>query len=94
MIYADEIMGLIKNLNRYNSGSDIEDYLSLWSHKQMDVTRKLSDPIHIENPFCCIVGTVQTSILGELFGIICFERKKANAFFLSFFPLCELFVLI
>jgi hypothetical protein len=69
LIYADELMGLIKNLNRYNSGSDLEAYLSLWSHKPIIVNRKHADPMSIWNPFCCIAGTIQTGIVSDFFGV-------------------------
>lgn len=67
VVYADEIMGLFSNLNRYNNGSDIEAYLDIWSGTPLLINRKGSDPINIEYPNCSLLGGVQTKRLKAIF---------------------------
>lgn len=62
----DELVGWLKNFNRYNSGSEEQFWLSNWSGKPIDITRKTSDPLRIVKPFIGVCGTIQTSILNEL----------------------------
>ncbi len=65
-INVDEINGWLKNINRYNKSGEVELYLTLWSGKPICVDRKSSSSILLEDPFLNIIGTIQTSILGEL----------------------------
>ena len=65
-VYVDEFAGWFKNFNRYNSGSEMEFWLSTWSVKPIIIDRKTGDPIYISLPFISVVGTIQKSILVEL----------------------------
>ena len=38
-VYADELAGWFKNFNRYNSGSEMEFWLSQWSGKAINIDR-------------------------------------------------------
>ena len=65
-IFVDELAGWFKNFNRYNSGSEQEFWLSLFSGKPINIDRKSSEPIFIKHPFVCVAGTIQPSILSKL----------------------------
>ena len=65
-VYADELIGWFKNFNRYNKGSEMEFWLSVWSGKPINIDRKTGAPIFIPLPFISVAGTIQTGILNEL----------------------------
>jgi hypothetical protein len=74
LIYSDEILGWLKNLNKYNKGSDIEHYTSMWSGQSVYVHRKLADPLFVERPFVSIIGSIQTKLLDKLSKNDCLEN--------------------
>lgn len=65
-VYIDELAGWFKNFNRYNTGSEMEFWLSAWSAKQINIDRKTGDPVFIPMPFISVAGTIQNGILNEL----------------------------
>jgi hypothetical protein len=66
-VYVDEIMGMFNAVNQYNKGQLIEQLLTAFSGKPLDVSRcSMPIPIHIERPFINIVGTMQTTRVHEL----------------------------
>jgi len=65
-IYADELAGWFKNFNRYNKGSEMEFWLSVWSGKPINIDRKSGEPVFIPLPFISVCGTLQNGILNEL----------------------------
>ncbi len=67
-IYVDEIMGMFNSANRYNNSQLIEQLLTAYSGKPLDVARVSMDvPLHIEHPCISIIGTTQTTRVIELF---------------------------
>lgn len=66
-VYSDELAGLIQNTNRYSNGSDLEVYLSAWSHTPLSVTRKGTGHFQIPNPFISILGGIQPGVLNLFF---------------------------
>ncbi len=84
-VINDELAGFLKNMNRYNSGSDTEQYLSMFSGKPISVNRKGGASIYIQHPCVSIAGTIQPSILKEMGK----DNKNSNGFtdrFLFAFP--------
>jgi len=77
MLYNDELIGWIKAQNQYRSGNgaDAEMWLSLWSGKSHDVTRKTSEDVRISRPFVSVCGTIQPSVIPTLA-----ENREANGF--------------
>jgi len=77
LLYNDELIGWIKAQNQYRSGngSDAEMWLSLWSGKSHDVTRKTSESYRITRPFVSVCGTIQPTIIPTLA-----ENREANGF--------------
>lgn len=67
VIYVDEIMGMFNAVNQYSRGQLIEQLLTAYSGKPLDISRcSMPIPIHIEHPFINIVGTMQTIRVHEL----------------------------
>ena len=65
--YVDERMGMFNAVNQYNKGQLIEQLLTAFSGKPLDVSRcSMPIPIHVERPFINIVGTMQTTRVHEL----------------------------
>ena len=84
-VVVDELAGVLKNMNRYNSGSDVEAWLSLFSGKGVGINRKGGGSILIENPFVSLSGTIQTAILKEM-GKDCRSNNGFVDRFLFAFP--------
>lgn len=66
-IYVDEIAGLFKSFNRYNKGNEEEQYLSTWSGSVISIIRASGDNVRIDNPHINIIGTIQPSVLSQVF---------------------------
>ena len=62
-IYNDELASWLKNFSRYNSGSDNEYWLSIWSNSPLNKTRASEDPIYVDYPFASVIGTIQIDVL-------------------------------
>ncbi len=75
-VYVDELAGWFKNFNRYNKGSEMEFWLSIWSGKPINIDRKTGEPVFIPLPFISVCGTMQTGILNELAK----ENRTQNGF--------------
>lgn len=66
-VVVDELNGFIKNLNRYNTGSDEETYNTLWTGGHINVNRATSDPIYTPYTAISIFGTIQPEVLYNFF---------------------------
>lgn len=67
VVYVDEIMGMFNAVNQYSRGQLIEQLLTAFSGKPLDISRcSMPIPIHIEYPFINLVGTMQTTRMHEL----------------------------
>lgn len=67
-VYAEELNSWLKNMGRYNKGSDLEFWLSSWSGKPIIVDRKGSKSINIPQAFISVIGTIQNDILLDIIG--------------------------
>ncbi len=67
LLHSDEIGGWLSNFNKYNSGSDLESWLSLWSGNPLTVDRVSREPIFIQKPFVSVAGTAQPGVIQNLF---------------------------
>lgn len=65
-VYIDELAGWFKNFNRYNKGSEQEQWLSNWSGKPIISDRKTGNSVHIDSPCISVIGTIQNDILEEI----------------------------
>lgn len=67
VVYVDEIMGMFNAVNQCSKGQLIEQLLTAFSGKPLDISRcSMPIPIHIEHPFINMVGTMQTTRMHEL----------------------------
>jgi hypothetical protein len=74
--HNDELAGWINNMNRYTNGSDVQQWLSMWSGQAIVVDRKLSASIRIERPFVNVIGTIQPAVIDEMAK----DNKSKNGF--------------
>ncbi len=73
VLWQDELMGWIKNMNSYRKGADLEYYTSGWSGSSIKVSRTGKGIIWIEHPFINAVGGVQPDILKNM---VAGERRE------------------
>jgi len=67
MLYKDELPGMVKGFNKYQSGDDKEKYLSLWDGKGEDVIRSSDTPLKIAVTKVNIMGATQPEKVPILF---------------------------
>jgi len=75
-ILRDELVGWIKDMNKYREGSDLQKYLSCWSNGILSSDRKTSGSSYVEKAFIPIIGGVQPTILSGVYT----EENKDNGF--------------
>ncbi len=75
-ILRDELVGWIKDMNKYREGSDLQKYLSCWSNGVLSSDRKTATSSYVEKAFIPIIGGVQPSILSGVYT----EENKDNGF--------------
>jgi len=59
------LAGWFNRFNRYNTGGELEFWLSLWSAQRVIITRKNAGNHIIDSPFMCVSGTIQNGVLKE-----------------------------
>jgi hypothetical protein len=69
LIWSDEISGFLKNMNKYNKGSDEELLLSIYSGQTIIKDLKTQAKVFIPNAFACIGGTTQPDVIKTLFKV-------------------------
>ncbi|MAZ26586.1 MAG: hypothetical protein CL868_05840 [Cytophagaceae bacterium] len=65
-ILADELLGWVKNMGKYNNGSDVEAYLELFNGGKITVDR-VGRTIIIQDAFVNVIGGIQRDKLHEVF---------------------------
>lgn len=58
-VHVDELKGWLGNMNRYNSGSDMEIYLQIHSNGDLLVDRANGTRFYVPNAFIPIIGGIQ-----------------------------------
>lgn len=86
----DEIAGFFRDLNRYRSGSDLENYLELWSQDPVILNRasKIEIP-PVTDPFLSLSGTTQPKIFEKVLASI---LANGSGFFDRFLYVWPLFM--
>jgi len=79
LIWSDELSGFLRNINKYNSGSDTELLLSIFSNQTTLINRKTQQKMMIKDAFACIGGTTQPEVLKSLF-----KNSESNGLFERF----------
>ena len=74
--YRDELIAWLNDFNRYHKGSDEQFWLSAFSNKSIRVNRANKKTILIESPFIPVIGSIQPTVLPELFG----DKRTGNGF--------------
>jgi hypothetical protein len=74
--HNDEAAGWINNMGRYNNGSDLQQWLQMWSGQPIVIDRKMSKPVRIERPFVNVIGTIQPAVIEEMAK----DNKNKNGF--------------
>lgn len=67
VIVRDELVGLFKDVGRYNSSGEIENLMSSWSRQDFSIDRVNAASFEVENPFLSIIGGIQPRVM-EAFG--------------------------
>lgn len=67
LIYEDELIDLMSNLNRYNNGDNLPKLTKFWSNQSIRYDRKCEEPVMIENPFVSILSGTQPDNLQRIF---------------------------
>ena len=75
-VFKDELNGWLKDMNKYKPGSDLEFWLSCWSNKSANLTRKTSKSSFISMPLMTVLGGIQPGIFSQ----ISTEENKDNGF--------------
>ncbi|SIQ55600.1 VirE N-terminal domain-containing protein [Chryseobacterium sp. RU37D] len=65
-VCVDELASWFLNFNKYNNGSEEQNWLSVWNGESISVNRKGTDDYLIPNPFISVIGTIQNSVLADL----------------------------
>jgi len=83
-LYNDELSGWFGNFNRYNNGSSMQFWLSVFSSTSYTVNRKTTEDIFIDKLYIPVIGTIQPEALMEVF-----NKMPNNGFldrFLTAYP--------
>lgn len=61
----DEIAGFFRDLNKYRSGSDLENYLEMWSQDPVILNRVSKELTPVLYPFLILAGTTQPKVFEQ-----------------------------
>lgn len=69
LMCRDELASYFQDVGRYTKGSsEVSKLLSMWSNDNVQIDRKGSEPLLIQEPYLSIIGGIQPSMLGSTFG--------------------------
>lgn len=74
--HNDELAGWVNNMNRYSNGSEVQQWLSIWSGQAIVVDRRSAPSIRIERPFVNVIGTIQPAVIQDFAK----DNKSKNGF--------------
>lgn len=75
-VFKDELAGWVKDMNKYRTGSDLEFWLSSWSGKSVNHSRKTAKSSFIAKPSISVIGGIQPAIFDNFYT----EDNKDNGF--------------
>ncbi len=68
--FNDELIAWLNGMNQYRGGkgTDRQFWMKTWQCQEYSVLRKhrLHDPVHLEHPFLCVLGSIQPELLSDL----------------------------
>lgn len=62
-LYRDELAGWFKDFGRYNKSGEVQNYLSIFNNRQIQLARKGDGNRLITDPYLSIAGTIQPDVL-------------------------------
>lgn len=62
-LYRDELAGWFRDFGRYNKSGEVQNYLSIFNNRQIQLARKGDGNRLIVDPYLSIVGTIQPDVL-------------------------------
>ena len=65
-VYADELVGFLNRMNRYNENDEVQKWLEVWSGGTMLLQRISRGEDRVKDPFCNIIGGIQPGVLESL----------------------------
>lgn len=65
-VFADELSGFLNRMNQYKQGDEVQKWLELWSGSPVLLQRMTREENKVEDPFCCVVGGIQTGVLESM----------------------------
>lgn len=66
ILFQDELLAWINNLNKYSNGSDMEYWLSNWSNVPAKINRATKETLMIPKPCTSVIGGLQPAVLDNL----------------------------
>jgi len=66
LLYRDELIGFLKDMNKYRKGSDEQFWLESFNNNSYIVNRVTKDPLMIEFANINIIGTIQPELLSQV----------------------------
>jgi hypothetical protein len=87
LLYRDEFSAFLLNFNKYcKSGSNVENYLSLFNNNQVTIDRKAGDSLLIPNPALGMIGGIQPEMLQKCFSEFVENNNGFGQRFLFCYP--------
>nr|MBI1230128.1 DUF3987 domain-containing protein [Cytophagales bacterium] len=65
VMYRDELAAFFKDLNKYRSGSDVENFITMWNGGAVK-TGRTTRHVYIKDSFISVAGTIQPSVLRDM----------------------------
>lgn len=66
ILFQDELLGWINNMNQYRSGGDEQFWLSTWSNSMAKNNRVTKETVLIPNSFVNVIGGIQPELLPNI----------------------------
>jgi len=79
-VYADELVGFLNRMNRYQGNDENQKWLEMWSGGTILLQRITRDENRVKDPFCNIVGGIQPGVLESLSK----DQNEHNGFYHRF----------
>jgi len=74
--FRDELIAWLNDFNRYHKGSEEQFWISAFSNKPIRINRVNKPTLIIESPFIPVLGSIQPSLLPQLFA----DKRTSSGF--------------
>lgn len=86
LLVSDELSTMFYNMNRYNKSGEVPQLLSIWDSDDIVINRKSENTLLIKEPCLSIIGGIQPSLMGDIFGSNLFMNSGFNPRWLFVYP--------